>query len=358
MVKRRGGMSFVLLALFIPVLTGLPRAASAQAQDPVPVKAPWRLGLTVDNDLPAGTDRYYTNGVRLALASPSWRGDAPAPGVPSWLQAMSRAFAPARPAADRSFVSLFLGQEMYTPIDIWRSEPLADDSPYAGFLYAGLGFHRFGPSVLDSLTLLIGVVGPSSLAGAAQRAVHQLFGFQRPFGWPHQLKDEPVLGVAFDRKGKIRPAAPAGRFGWDVVGHAGGALSNAVTEAAGGFLVRAGWGLPEDFGPARQRLGIDGAGLCPDDRFGAAEKAGSGFYGFAGLDVHAVLRDIVLDGNLFQDGPRVEKVPLTADVTAGLAVRGRRFEIRFSYVYQTRHFAEERKRFVYGSLTAVFGLGR
>jgi hypothetical protein len=211
---------------------------------------------------------------------------------------------------------------------------------------------------MDSLTLVLGIVGPSSQAGAVQRAVHKLFGFERPLGWPYQLKDEPVLGVAFDRKGKIRPAAPQGGFGWDVVGHAGGALSNAIIEAAGGILVRAGWGVPGDFGPARQRLGIDGAGLCPDDKFGAPRESGPDVYGFAGFDVHAVLRDIVLDGNSFQDGPRVEKVPLTADVVAGLAVRGRRFEIRFSYVYRTPRFVGERKRFVYGSLSAVFGLGR
>jgi len=351
-------MTWVVLTLLVPVFFGFPRAGFAQADDPGPAKAPWRFGLTFENDLLAGTDRYYTNGVKLALASPPWRGDAPASGIPRSLQSLARAFAPPRPSADRRFVSFFFGQEMYTPIDIWRPEPAADDPPYAGFLYAGMGFHRLGPSLLDSLTLVLGIVGPSSLAGAAQRTVHKAFGFERPAGWAHQLKDEPVLGVAFDRKWKIRPAAPSGRLGWDVVGHAGGALSNAVTEAAGGVLVRAGWGLPEDFGPAQQRLGIDGAGLCPDDRFGAAGRTGPDFYGFAGLDVHAVLRDIVLDGNSFRDGPSVEKVPLTADVSAGLAVRGRRFEIRFSYIYQTRHFVGERKRFVYGSLSAVFGLGR
>ena len=344
--------------LFIPVLAALARAGFAQVDDPDPAKAPWRFGLTFENDLLAGTDRYYTNGVKLALASPPWRGDVPAPGIPRPLQSLGRAFAPPRPSADRRFFSFFLGQEMYTPIDIWRPVPAADDPPYAGFLYAGMGFHRFGPSLLDSLTLVLGIVGPSSLAGAAQRAVHKAFGFERPAGWAHQLKDEPVLGVAFDRKGKIRPAAPSGRFGWDLVGHAGGALSNAVTEAAGGVLVRAGWGLPEDFGSARQRLGIDVAGLCPDDGFGARAAHDLDFYGFAGVDVHAVLRDIVLDGNSFRDGPSVEKVPLAADVTAGLAVRGRRFEIRFSYVYRTPRFVGERKRFVYGSLSAVFGLGR
>jgi len=327
-------MNVVARTLLVLVLAGLPPAASAQAENPGPPKAPWRFGLTVENDLAAGTDRYYTNGMKLAFACPP------------------------RPTADRRFVSIFLGQEMFTPIDLWRPVPAADDPPYAGFLYAGLGFHRRGPSHLDSLTFVLGIVGPSSLAGAVQRAAHIALGFERPRGWAHQLKDEPVLGVAFDRKEKIRRAAPSGRFGWDVVGHAGGALSNAITEAAGGVLVRAGWGLPEDIGPARQRLGIDGAGLCPDDRFGGPGGTGSDFYGFAGFDVHAVLRDIFLDGNSFRDGPGVEKVPLTADVMAGLAFRGRRFEIRFSYVYRTPRFVGERKRFVYGSLSAVFGLDR
>ena len=317
------------------------------------------MALGLENDLFAGTDRYFTNGARLAFATPDLPDAGTAGGVPAWLQALSRALSPARSPEDRRFASIFLGQEIYAPIELRRTDLIPGEQPYAGFLYAGLGFHRRDAESMDSLTLFAGIVGPASLAEAAQKLVHRIFGFQPPLGWANQLKNEPILGAAFDRKWRVLEAVTSDRSGWEVLGHAGGVLSNAVTEAAGGVMIRAGWGLPEDFGTAGQRPGFDGAALVPGavpSEPGAAR--GIAFHAFASLDAHGVLRDISLDGNSFRDSLSVEKFPLAADVTAGLAGRLGRMTIRFAYTYSTRRFVGERMPFVYGSLTAAFALGR
>ncbi len=317
------------------------------------------MALAFENDLLAGTDRYFTNGERLAWATPDLPDAGAAPGVPSWLQSLARALSPARSPEDRRFASIFLGQEMYTPIELWRTDPIPGEQSYAGFLYAGLGFHRRDAAGMDSLTLFAGVVGPASLGETMQKLVHKTFGFQPPLGWANQLRNEPVLGAAFDRKGKILESVSPDRSGWEVLGHAGGVLSNAVTEAAGGVSIRAGWGLPADFGTSGQRPGFDGAALVPGavpSEPGAAR--GIAFHAFASLDAHAVLRDISLDGNSFRDSLSVEKFPLAADVTAGLASRLGRVTIRFAYTYRTRRFVGERAPFVYGALSVAFALGR
>lgn len=352
MNSRRPG----LLRLWLAVVA-LSLAAPAAAQDSRP--RPWTMALTFENDVFAGTDRYYTNGVKLAWATPELPGTSAAPGVPAWLQSLSRVLSPARSPADRRFASIFLGQEMYTPIDLWRADAIAGDRPYAGFLYAGLGFHRLAATTMDSLTLFAGVVGPAALGGAMQRLVHRTFGFVPPLGWAHQLADEPILGAAFDRKWKHAPVVAFGRLRWEIIGHAGGILSNAATEASGGFLIRAGWDLPADFGAAGQRPGFDGAVLTPISGAGdSSPRKGSSFHVFAGLDAHAVLRDIFLDGNTFRESLRVEKIPLAADVTCGFAVRWGRIVIRYAYTYRTRRFVGEHVPFVTGALSAAFLLGR
>jgi lipid A 3-O-deacylase len=297
----------------------------------------------------------YTNGAKFAFATPELPDVGTAAGVPAWLQSLSRALSPARSPADSRFASIFLGQEMYTPVDPWRPDPAPGEQPYAGFLYAGLGFHRRHADSMDSLTLFAGVVGPASLGGATQRFVHKIFNFDPLRGWANQLKNEPVLGAAFDRKWKVLEAVAPGRAIWEIIGHAGGVLSNAVTEAAGGIFVRAGWGLPANFGTAGQRPGFDGAALRPVALSDApAASKGIAFHAFAALDV---LRDIFLDGNSFRQSLSVERIPLAGDVTLGVAFRARQFELRYAYTYRTRRFVGERKPFVIGTLTA-FGLGR
>jgi lipid A 3-O-deacylase len=346
------------LSIFLLTVVSLAAPAFPAASADLP-KRPWTMALAFENDAFAGTDRYYTNGAKFAFATPDLPEEGTAAGVPAWLQAMARSLSPARSPADRRFASIFFGQEMYTPVDLWRTNPAPGDRPYAGFLYAGLGFHRRSSESMNSLTLFVGVVGPASLDGAIQRLVHKTFNFDPPLGWANQLKNEPVLGAAFDRKWKVLEAVTPGRSGLEIIGHAGGALSNAFTEAAGGFLIRAGWGLPSNFGTVSQRPGFDGAALRPAVVTGGPGGAkGIAFYAYAALDTHAVLRDIFLDGNSFRQSLSVERIPLAGDVTLGVAFRARRFELRYAYTYRTRRFVGERKPFVIGSLSAVFDLGR
>ena len=343
----------------VVALLSLAGAALPLAGQDAPRPQPWRMAVAVDNDLFGGTDRYYTNGLKLAFATPDIPDGAPAPGVPAWLQSLARALSPARSPEDRRFASVFCGQEMYTPIDLWRTDPIVGDEPYAGFLYGGLGFHRRDGERMDALTLFAGLVGPASLAQAAQALVHSTFGFPPPLGWANQIRNEPVLGAAFDRKWRVLEAVSSARSGWEILGHAGGVLSNYATEAAGGFTVRAGWRLPADFGARGQRPGFDGADLVPPAAAdGAGAPGGPALQAFASVDAHAVLRDIALDGNSFRDSLSVEREPIAADVTLGFALRWDRFELRYSYTYRTRRFVGERVPFVYGSLSAAFALGR
>ena len=95
--------------LAILLLSAMAGPASAQED------APTRLTLTWENDLFAGTDRHYTNGVDVALAGESSAGL-------KWVVGG--------------------GQQIYTPRDTRLVGATRDERPYAGFAYVRLGLYR------------------------------------------------------------------------------------------------------------------------------------------------------------------------------------------------------------------------
>jgi hypothetical protein len=64
-------------------------------------------------------------------------------------------------------------------------------------------------------------------------------------------------------------------------------------------------------------------------------------YILAALDGHAVYRNIFLDGNTIVDSHRVDKIPYTANIMAGLGVRLKRFYFTYTYVFWTKKFKTE-----------------
>ncbi len=78
-----------------------------------------------------------------------------------------------------------------------------------------------------------------------------------PNGWDNQLKDEPVLGVFYDRKWKLRQSKIDSGFSYDLIPHMGAGLGNALIYAHAGAGLRFGWNLPNDFSTFTIRPGSD-----------------------------------------------------------------------------------------------------
>ena len=310
------------------------------------------FGLFVENDVFALQDGGYTNGVDLVWLSPSLeegRGR-----VPRWADDLSRAIGRARRPGARRFVSFSLAQRMYTPEDITRADLVRDDRPYAGVLTAGLGFHYRRENDLYSLRFEAGIVGPHSFAGDFQELLHRAFGWTAPEGWAHQLHDETVLGIEFDHRKRLRVPSSAAGPDWEVLGHMGGNVSNLLTALGGGIEVRAGWNLPWDLGTSLLGPAGDAAVLLVDPEPLPARPDRLGLHVFAAVETRVVVRDLLLDGNTFRDSHRVGKEPLVADISAGIALRYGRLKACWSYTYQTRRFAGQPRKPVFGSLDLAF----
>ena len=328
----------------------------ARAQEPGEKKPSGVYGFYLDNDLFAGTDRGYTNGLKFVWVSPGLNGRPADFRLPGWLDFLSRKLCLARAPGSRRFVSAFLGQNIFTPNDIERFDLIVWDRPYAGIAYAGLGFHRIGRSSMETVELDIGVIGPLSLAGDIQKIHHKFFGFAPPNGWAHQLKNEPVLGIAYDHKWKPWQGEKLGGFGSDLVLHGGGELSNAITRANTGVEMRIGWNVPNDFGTSRIQPGSDSSSLVEEKDGRLSGQGRFSLQAFFALEGHAVLRDIFLDGNSFRKSHRVDKNPFTADIVLGLAFRSKRFKLSYGFVYQTKQFKTQTRNPVFGSWQIALGL--
>lgn len=333
--------------------------------------------LRLENDLFAGTDQNYTNGVSASLVSKDRRPGMSRDCLPGLLRAQARVidalnpgFWAGDPATTRENVVLKFGQSMYTPEDYMRSGLIEDDRPYAGLLYVGSSWNRRRPlpipgrEVLDTREVTFGVIGPLSLAEQSQDLVHELIGEETFQGWDHQLQNEPAFQVAADRKVRSRgnPFGGSGTWRMDLITTRGVRLGNIETSAALGWEARLGWNLPDDFGTYPIRPGAENRSPTPagggGDSPGLATFLGGHF--FVLLEAKAVAYDFSLDGNLFEESHSVSRRPIVGQAAIGLALHGslfgRRTKLAVMRVFKTREFDEQASRHAYGSIALSLDL--
>jgi len=324
------------------------------------------VSVQVENDLFAGTDSQYTNGVKLTWVSPNIESFND-PLLPAWVRCSTEAvrhvvnfFLPEGATARNMVITL--GQAMYTPADRDRTTVDPKDRPYAGWAYLGLGYNvRFDPAdgrtpILDSVEIDLGIVGPHSYAKQTQDFVHRLRGFERFAGWSNQLHDEPGLQVVWEHK--FRPPSLQWN-GWleaQAIPHFGVSVGNIASYLNAGAEIRVGWRLPDDFGTSLIRPGGDNAAPRTTT---AVERVYSqhSFHLFAALDSRAVANNIFLDGNTFARSHAVRKRLLVGDLAYGWAYTWPRYpilpagKIAYAHYVQSREFEGEEHNHGFGSVT-------
>lgn len=318
-----------------------PAACPAVAGGARPCDPYGSLSINWENDWFGGNDRHYTNGVRSTYVSPEH-----APLSPNWVSTLGRAI-PFFPDGASYRYSIAIGQAIFTPEDPARRDLIRDDRPYAGWLYTNLSLLADSGRTFDTLTLSLGVVGPSAKGEEVQNGIHRLIRDVEFEGWDNQLKDEPALLVTYERQWR----SPFGRISpyVDYLPHAGVALGNVFTYGAVGGTVRIGTGLGADAGPVRMRpSGASSAYVAGSDGLRA--------YVFAGVEGRAVLRNIFLDGNTFTDSPSVDKRFFVGDLQIGAAVMvdwPLPMQISYTHVFRSPEFEGQKGTDSFGSLAVT-----
>lgn len=300
-----------------------------------------------ENDTFAGTDRYYSNGIKLAWISKDLRKNGSDGHLPDWAGWL----VDRTPALNRKDflhnLAIALGQNIYTPDDIYAEELIEDDRPFAGWLYLSAALHSRNIHLLNTLELSVGVVGPSSLAEDSQKWAHS----KDPQGWTNQLEDEPGVMLTWQRFWRASRKHVGRGFAYDFIPHAGVTLGNVMTFANAGAEIRYGYNLPDDFGTFLIRPG--GGTPVPvsmgDPRLSTHSNFGLSI--FFGTDGRAIARNIFLDGNTWQDSHSIDKNALVADVFAGISGVYKFVQVTYAHVYRTEEFEGQDGGQFFGSIS-------
>lgn len=316
------------------------------AQAALAQTAPLRGGAIstyFENDLFAGTDRYYTNGAKISWTSTDLERFADTPYANPLLPLIEHLPFVNNPAFQKN-LALSIGQSIYTPDNTETTTPILNDRPYAGWLYAEVGLIWKNDHARNALVLSLGVVGSYSGAEETQRFVHDARGFDHPRGWDNQLHNEFAGMLIYEHTWRYtwRKSNRVG-LNADLLPFVGGKAGNVKVEADGGAEVRVGLNLPDDFGTGTIASGTTTSTPMEGDQ--AARRAQAfdfGFYVFGRAEGRLVARDIFLDGNTYGDSISVDKRVAVADLSAGIALTWKNTSLTYALVHRTKEYASQR----------------
>ncbi|MDB6149078.1 MAG: hypothetical protein JWQ44_526 [Chthoniobacter sp.] len=307
-----------------------------------------------ENDLFTGTDRYYTNGVKLGWSSTDLAKYGDTPYASPLLPILERIPFINNPAFQKN-LSFSLGQNIYTPDNTEALERLDDDRPYAGWLYLGFGVAWKNADIRHSLSLNIGVVGSWSYGEEAQRVVHEARGLAVPKGWDNQLHNE--LGVLLAYEATWRWPKHERRVGldWEFLPHLGFSVGNVLTAVNVGGEFRFGVNLPDDFGtPGIEPSATTSTPVEGAERAGRARKFDLGMYLFARADGRAIAHTVFLDGNTFGNSASADKKVLVADLSVGASLNYKDTKVTYAVIYRTQEFEAQEEAQLFGSVSFNF----
>lgn len=288
-----------------------------------------QVQLFIENDMFAGSDRYYTNGIKIGGGIElSLIQELLTPIPESLLNALAKK--PPQGEAPVNHIGLFIGQNLYTPRDISIAENQPGDRPWAAWLYIGNVLQRVQGHRLDSVELDIGMVGPAALGKQVQSGWHRLLDVRQPKGWSNQIPNEPAFMLAYLQKRRY------GNREFQIVPHAGVTAGSVMTLARAGGIVRIGSRMT-GFGPDT----IEPGGAMLQSTREEDLKSPEGcceWYLFAGGEYRLVARNIFLDGPMFREGPNVNHRNVVHDFNTGFAFRYRQLNFSLTHIRRSEEF--------------------
>lgn len=305
---------------------------------------PAHTSFTLENDLfsPDNSDRYYTNGMRLAFISSTFDefNDENSSG---WVRSLFGDMDLISADGYKRVVAYGVGQIVITPDDITTSDEQPDDLPYAGLLYGFYSMNGQRQGRAETLSLMFGVVGPLSMAEESQKLLHKIIGSDEPKGWKHQLKNELALNLSYDRRYLLASYKPGNYWDLDLVGT--GALYLGNVMSGGNLSIAAVLGRMNSFNPLSIRPDIVGR-----DSITVNGSTRTGPFILAGVGTDYWLHSFYLDGNSYGDGPSVEKKPHVYNRFFGFGYNWLSFSAHIGWVNHTQLFEGQKKGMEYGSI--------
>ncbi len=332
----------------------LHQAAQASAGEPL-VQSPSTdrqyIAFQVENDLFGNlesTDRHYTNGLQLSyLSKPTLKQ--------SFIRDIATALVPLsgnNVTLQRYRYGLALGHSIFTPENVLATTLQVNDRPYAAWAHFAFTVQAEwktsdSSSFQDKWKFDAGIVGPAAGGDYIQNTVHEIIDSEVISGWSNQLPNEAALNVSFERAWNT-PNLEFDKFlglQVDAIPFATGAFGNVQTALGGGFTIRVGSNLPNDFGPPRVYPATGGSEVFE------VHSNEWNWYFFAGVEGRLVAHDMFLDGTLFSESHSVDKRKFVGDLRLGAAVTYDCFRLSFTQVQRSREFFGQPYPDKFGAIT-------
>ena len=283
------------------------------------------IGLKSDNDsyLGQGSDRYYTNGLFI-----SFRHALEQKKLPQHLEKIT--------------YELSLGQKIFNPYSGFAPDPVTQDRPFAGYLYAEAAVNWFysNESIVKT-SLQIGTTGKNSLAEAGQKFLHDTFPFYRIEGWDYQIKNELSINIS-GQYTKLISRLADNKVDLSFEGYAN--LGTTFNGAGAGLLFRTG-NLNQLFNSAYTNSVIG-------NRAKTKATVKREFYFYAKPQLNLVVHDATIQGSLFNNESPVtfNQKPLVFAQQLGLDYTTQRFTVDFSVILKTKEIKSLARAHSWGSI--------
>jgi hypothetical protein len=303
--------------------------------------------LTFENDWFYGTDRDLTNALALYYITPNEASWSAVPGIPDFLGNFTDKISLIDDKMAVVSGAFYAQQNIWTPGNISLNPPTPNDRPFAGFVGMGIDMVRQTGYRRSTFEIMPGWVGPESGAQQLQSAWHSTINYIVPKGWYYQIKNEPILQLTYRQDWRPKALtnldeAGSSTLGHDVMVHGLVTAGNGWDYADAGFLMRLGYHLPLDYGPARPTFGevasmpyVPG-GTPPNGEDWKLDSLS--VYVCAGADAQAVARDISLNGNTFANSPSVTNEIFVGQAVGGIVVQYGSIYTAFLTTFTTKTF--------------------
>lgn len=274
-----------------------------------------QISLQHDNDFIFAIDRYYTAGTFLEYS-----------------RLLEGNFIFKREQDAPVQLDVRLGQETYTPRELFERDFNLFERPYAGYLFISGQLSKVKKSQIWSLQAEFGLAGPQSLAGDIQVAYHELIDTFIPV-WEGQIANSAHVNFQ-------------GNFISNIDLNQSYLFKNISLQSSVSFGTRLSYleqGIKAYIGK-RSSVATSSA----FNRIGSAKE----FYGYAGLAYRYVINNALIEGHPFGDNS-----PFTLDAIAsigrfesGIVYRKGRTTYSMVYHYNTKETARE-GRLQYAAMT-------
>jgi hypothetical protein len=294
-----------------------------------------KFRLEFDNDVVFGSDNAFSNAWSFQIHTPVADNWDSVQGVSQWVKDFGGWLPSLSGEGLKYRVSGSMGQLLQTPDDIEAANNISNDFPYAGIMAFQGSWIAYNDDQFRGFEIAIGVVGRPSLAEQSQNFVHTVIGNEVADGWDNQLEDEPVININYMRKKKFYKAETV-----DVSVSGLAAVGTMFTLADIRLETRYGKNKPGGFAYTPDPIG---RAITYDATLSPPNPKEASYYATLILGAAAIGHNILLDGNVFRDGPDndIEKESATGFVILGFNYARNDWGIHFSWAVTTDAIKDE-----------------